>query len=308
MSSINRDHPAYDLKYYDFLIRRMHQEVLQNRSQVERLLAGGSTSLSARDTFKLLEPILEKVDPLDAMHQVHREAFSLAYRDLTRLDNQNLFAMTLLSTLLSIFPLRANHWPGMVIVDHDEKIADQDSFLKIERLPSGAVQYSIGVLISALKNGSKSKKFRRASSPHTIDVLPESISTVITDYLEIIRPNILQRRKSRSSPPTPHLFLSRQGQPTNYDTISPMLMDWQREWLCGSRGEMLAVSPPGFHAYRHLVATSIVKTTGNFAAAAERLLDSEPVVRDTYARFIPDDALRLTGPLVAPRVKMGRSA
>lgn len=51
--------------------------------------------------------------------------------------------------------------------------------------------------------------------------------------------------------------------------------------------------PFGPHAFRDIVATHVIKTTGSIALAANILLDSEDVVREHYARFLPEDRLKL---------------
>lgn len=52
------------------------------------------------------------------------------------------------------------------------------------------------------------------------------------------------------------------------------------------------ILPFGPHSLRHIVATSIVKTTGSFEAAANVLLDSVEMVVRHYARFAPRDRYR----------------
>jgi len=52
------------------------------------------------------------------------------------------------------------------------------------------------------------------------------------------------------------------------------------------------VLPFGPHSIRHIVATSVVKRTGSFEAAANVLLDSIDMVARHYARFAPRDRYR----------------
>ena len=52
------------------------------------------------------------------------------------------------------------------------------------------------------------------------------------------------------------------------------------------------VLPFGPHSLRHIVATSVVKLTGSFEAAANVLLDSIDMVARHYARFAPRDRYR----------------
>ncbi len=52
------------------------------------------------------------------------------------------------------------------------------------------------------------------------------------------------------------------------------------------------ILPFGPHSLRHIVATSIVKATGSFEAAANVLLDSVEMVMRHYARFAPRDRYR----------------
>lgn len=50
--------------------------------------------------------------------------------------------------------------------------------------------------------------------------------------------------------------------------------------------------PFGPHSVRHVVATTIVKTTGSFEAAANVLMDTIQMVEAHYARFAPADRYR----------------
>lgn len=53
------------------------------------------------------------------------------------------------------------------------------------------------------------------------------------------------------------------------------------------------VEPFGVHAVRHVVATHILKTTGNLAAAAAQLQDTEETTASTYAKWLPENKTAL---------------
>ena len=55
------------------------------------------------------------------------------------------------------------------------------------------------------------------------------------------------------------------------------------------RGAIEGLRPHGPHAVRHVLATTLVKATGAFTAAADLLLDTEWTVQQRYAYFLPGD-------------------
>ncbi len=74
------------------------------------------------------------------------------------------------------------------------------------------------------------------------------------------------------------------------------IQNWSHEYLSqnSSRGlGIKGVHSFGPHAFRDIVATDIIKTTGSISLAANMLLDSEETVRRHYARFLPEDRIAL---------------
>jgi len=55
------------------------------------------------------------------------------------------------------------------------------------------------------------------------------------------------------------------------------------------QGAIEGLRPHGPHSVRHILATTMVKLTGGFSEAAALLMDTEEMVRDNYARFLPGE-------------------
>ena len=55
------------------------------------------------------------------------------------------------------------------------------------------------------------------------------------------------------------------------------------------QGAIEGLRPHGPHSVRHILATTMVKLTGGFSEAASLLMDTEEMVRDNYARFLPGE-------------------
>jgi len=55
------------------------------------------------------------------------------------------------------------------------------------------------------------------------------------------------------------------------------------------KGAIEGLRPHGPHSIRHILATTMVKLTGGFSEAAALLMDTEEMVRDNYARFLPGE-------------------
>lgn len=92
------------------------------------------------------------------------------------------------------------------------------------------------------------------------------------------------------------LFPTRDGGPLSRNHFYSRVTTWTRKYLSQDSTRPTAIKGVfqfGPHAFRDILATHIIKTTGNISLAANILLDSEEIVRKHYARFFPEDRLKL---------------
>ena len=74
-----------------------------------------------------------------------------------------------------------------------------------------------------------------------------------------------------------------------YANMTGVFFVWNEETKTGIKGVM----KHGLHAVRHIVASSLLRTTGDIYLAAWAIQDSARTVERHYARFIPRDKVRL---------------
>lgn len=111
--------------------------------------------------------------------------------------------------------------------------------------------------------------------------LSPKLKSDIDRYLKIDRPKLL-KSQVKDGP----LFLSSKKQTFNgWKSLSRRIATLTRDYLMGCPGV-------GSHAVRHIVATAIIKASGDFSTAALVLHDREDTVRKNYAHLIPQDGYR----------------
>ena len=302
--AFNRNHPVYVGRYRQWLVNQAWENAISHKRAVTTDTQALRDNPSARNTFDYLSDLLSEDRPLDQLHAVHALAFAEAYANLELRRNQNLFSVTLFSLLLSVFPLRATHWPEMRIVSGDapDPPPPFNSWLRVKQDGKEPHQYAICVRVAALKNARSNKRLRTTNERVISEPVPEAFGQLITDYLRIVRPAIGGRKRSPKRLPTspagpPILFLSQDGGAPTYLFLLRSIKLFQSQWWgAGGRGLVLSSHPDGvgIHAYRHILATHVLKTTGSLEAAAAILLDDVHVVKATYAQFLPSDGLSIS--------------
>ena len=126
-------------------------------------------------------------------------------------------------------------------------------------------------------------KNRNGAAKNTIfDIeLNPKLKTDIDRYLKIYRLTLLKTQEKDGL-----LFISSNVQSKNgWKSMSRRVETLTKKYLMGCPGV-------GAHAIRHIVATAIIKDSGDFSTAALVLHDREETVRKNYAHLIPQDGYR----------------
>ena len=102
------------------------------------------------------------------------------------------------------------------------------------------------------------------------------------------------------------LFAGRQGEKLHSGTIRRIVKKFSVRYVaeCPWReGGVPGVLPFGPHAFRHLVATHVMRQTGNFEAAALSINDAVNTAKKTYAKFESRDGSRFVSGLIKRSVQ-----
>jgi integrase/transcriptional regulator with XRE-family HTH domain len=241
-----------------------------------------------RETMLLFEPILNHPEPLSLIDH----ALDLHRQDLEMKARPNELFGPILAThwrdhvlisLLARFPLRAKQ---LTLLTYRE-----DGSGQLQKHPRDGWRFMLPY--SDFKNGDNKKIFVPSNLGPVLPVrfsdseLLEQLISLLEFYLEHVRPIIAGQGDL--------LFPTKHGTSMR-GVLHCQVTTWTREYLSQYSSRRLGIEgvhPFGPHAFRDIVATHVIKTTGSIALAANILLDSEDVVREHYARFLPEDRLKL---------------
>lgn len=255
------------------------------KATIKRLENKGHIDYS-RDPFAPILPILDHPEPIKPVLEalrIYRKEIETSERPNELVSSQlaTRWRNYLLLSLLIRLPLRAKHWTLMTYR------ADNTGTLR--RSPEG--HWQLVIPFEEFKNSRNKKIF----TPHSRDRLLilsfekeplKQMVPVLELYLERYWPIIAGEGDV--------LFPSLTGKALKVMGLSDAVRNWTREYL--SQDSLRKCGLPGVHAFaphafRDIVATHVLKTTGSIELAANILLDSPEIVAKHYARFLPHDRL-----------------
>lgn len=154
---------------------------------------------------------------------------------------------------------------------------------------NGVVKWRIVIPASRFKNWRS--PFFSGDRPYEFVLDDEDkLYAMLDEYLAKGRPYLLNGRNSDS------LFVTRKGKDfdsaqlsTTYRNLTGMFFVRDEEAKTGIEG----VRPHGVHAVRHIIATSLLRTTGDIYLAAHAIQDTARTVERHYVDFLPRDKVRL---------------
>ncbi len=90
-----------------------------------------------------------------------------------------------------------------------------------------------------------------------------------------------------------YFFVTKNNTPFTTDSFSSMISKFTKKYIAYNQYKVDPGIPGlqshGPHAFRDIIATHVIKTTGSYSLAALAINDSEATVRKHYARFLPND-------------------
>lgn len=241
-----------------------------------------------RDTFRLILPLLKLDQPLaPIVHRLKLHRRELDIQSHTHpADDPGVAAGWrdhLLISFLARFPLRARHWCEMTYRPGDNT----------GHLRRNGRGWELVLPYTDFKNHANTHIFeRRGDGLLTLDFstpqyeILHQLSALLDLYTACAWP-VLARGSDL-------LFPTQVGTSLNPTTLGAAILQWTSDYIAESStlGHGIpGVRPFRTHAFRDLVATSLVKNA-SIDDAASALLDSRQMVEKHYARFVPADRLK----------------
>jgi integrase len=217
----------------------------------------------SRDPFEPIRAILELKNPLkavkDALKRIDTD------RPVTGGLSEAIWARDrLLVAILSSNPLRAMNLRGLTWRADNTGMLRQDS--------NGG--WRIVIMREHFKNQTGAARHRDYNTPVQMHHWP-----FIEVYLRDYRPILL------SGSQNDRVFVSHRTPAGEWKTLNKQIAVLTGRYLHGCPGT-------GPHAFRHLMATAIIKKTGSYSFAAIALHDEEETVRRFYGHLGGDDGAR----------------
>lgn len=169
------------------------------------------------------------------------------------------------------------------------KVDGPDRTLSREVLKDGKVRWRIIIPASRFKNW-RSPYFSGGRPYDFVLDDEDGLYGLLDDYMAKGRPYLLNGRTSDA------LFITSKGKDYGAVQLSNTYRDltgmfFVRDEEAGTGIEK--VRPHGLHAVRHVIATSLLRTTGDLYIAAHAIQDTARTVEQHYVDFLPRDKVRL---------------
>lgn len=265
-------------------------------TQIRQKLAQIGTK--GRDPFAPVLPILDADLPLNEYAKIIAEGRRrIVAHDVDFGEFTSQARDILLLHLVGLTGFRVKNWSDLYIC-LPGTTRRSETFLRSQEAGEMYFEndrWQIWMPVNAFKNA-ESEVFRHADHHH--ETLPNSRSLIedIERYLAV-RSDIIGGR-----PDPGRLFVPTARKENSASEFVPytLAMSFRRaieRWAIYNPytgvGALKGVTPFGPHAVRDIIATHILKTTnGDVRAAAQALLDTEQMIRKTYGRYLPKDAVK----------------
>ena len=253
----------------------------------------------SRDSFEPIQAIINMGRPMDVVQEALANNWEelrsvLQNSQLTARQKAVMFRDHVLISMIAALPLRASHWFRMTYRTNARDLTSKDD---------GELRYVAGKHLG-LYLRAKDFKNRRNKSIfgsnadrdvallfHEAENALKDLEPLVDEYMRVHRPQLC----AGNGPVFPNVA----GTAMKGADLRGIVYHWSERYLSEHGNHRFGlriqgVRPFGPHAFRHLMATHILKTTGKYEDAANMLLDSITMIMSHYARFMPEDRLLLT--------------
>lgn len=253
----------------------------------------------SRESFEPIQALIDTGRPMDLVQRAldynWKELQVLLQRnDLTARQKAEMYRDHLLISMLAALPLRASHWYGMTYRTNARNLNSRNDG---ELRHVDGKHWALYLRAGDFKN-SKNKAIFGANADRDLALLFHESQKAFAD-LEPLLDKYMQVYRPLLCPGNGPVFPSIHGMALTGDELRKIVYRWTQHYL-SEHGDhkyglcILGVKPFGPHAFRHLMASHILKTTGKVEDAANMLLDSIEMIIQHYGHFLPSDRLSMT--------------
>ena len=287
------------LREIDGFIKKEDVERVQNwteacrfaRAHIRQMIEDVNAKIQqGRDPFEALLPVLDAEKPRDVYYKIIPEIRSRMPDGTSDVRRAEALRALMLIRIGMVMPLRQKNMRQMLLCPPGQK---PRRFKDLARLGRGELVFTenqgwiVRITREAFKNRESEALEKELELPiPDIDGLYDEIAA----YLQA-------RETLLNGAPDPGTFFVKTMQSRAedaeyglvgfYNAYRAMIETYGIYNPYTARGAIVGLKPHGPHALRHVMATSLVKKTGRYSAAAAFLLDTEETVRKAYARFRP---------------------
>lgn len=251
-----------------------HSALSRANSQIWQIFLSQDENFgTSRDPFEPILRILEMPRPMDALITM----LELAGEDLPdrRTSTPLMRAVAMRSLVLALIVVRtglrrSNLGALTYRADNRGKLTSEGGIWKIE------------ITASEFKNMDSS--FFGNRSANYVCYMEPGDSIIIDEYISVSRKLL--------APNSDWLFVSKTGARRTDDLLYQDMMEltWRYLVYHESTGTGIpGVERFGLHAVRDIIATHILKVTGDVGLAADALQDTQEMIMKHYAHYLPDD-------------------
>lgn len=264
--------------------QRARAHIRSRIKEVERVADKG------RDPFEALLPALNSENPVQVYNRIIDE--------VRRRTPGHRYAKSRAEAMRSLMMIRIGLLTGLRSKNLRELLftqgKQQRSWKELKRLKRGELSldgdtFNLRIPREAFKNSTS-----RAVEDENILVIPDydQMYCEMEEYLG-------QREVLLSGHDDPGTFFIKTASPRSssaeytqagyYEAFRSTITTYGIYNPYTGQGAIEGLRPHGPHSIRHILATTMVKLTGGFSEAAALLMDTEEMVRDNYARFLPGE-------------------
>ncbi|MFG6569801.1 helix-turn-helix domain-containing protein [Sulfitobacter sp. 1A13679] len=256
-----------------------------------RLKEIAKASQKGRDPFEALLPVLEAREPLRQYYRIVPEIRKRMPDDTYPVRKAETLRSLLVLRLGLELAFRQKNNRELLICPDGQK---PRSWKELKRRQRGELSFDgsrwiVRIPGVAFKNAT-SKAVHEENVFHLMD--RDHLYSEIAEYLEA-RKTLLGNRRDPGT-----LFVKTMTARSKsaeyclnayYEMFRSIITTYGIHNPFTGRGAIEGLRPHGPHSIRHVVATASVKRTRGFSDAAALLMDSEEMVKEAYARFLPGE-------------------
>lgn len=242
-----------------------------------------------RDPFESILPALTSDNPVQVYNSIIDE--------IRRRMPGRRYPKSRAEALRSLMMIRIGLLTGLRSKNLRELLVQQKekrSWKELKRLKRGEIYFVDDVFVVRIPR----EAFKNAMS-HAVE---DENTIIIADYDQMYREieeYLDQREVLLSGHDDPGTFFIKSTSPRSssgeysingyYEAFRATITTYGIYNPYTGQGAVEGLRPHGPHSVRHILATTMVKLTGGFSEAAALLMDTEEMVRDNYARFLPGE-------------------